>query len=86
MQPTTTLRKICSLRKPLRVVRGGQGAGKTYAILFIIINYAFRKSNRDIIIASAELTKMRLTVIKDFVNILRSLDLFDSSRFLGGTM
>src|SRR5690554_7205614 len=48
------------------IFQGGQGAGKTYSILAMIIDLALKKK-RTIIVASEELTKMRRTVIKDFI-------------------
>lgn len=86
IQTTTALRKIASLKKPIKVVQGGQGASKTFSIVTLLINHASSKPNKEIIILSAELTKMRLTVIKDFVNIMRSFGIFEESRFIAGTL
>lgn len=86
IQQTTALRKIAKLSKPIRVVRGGQGSSKTFSILTLLINHASSKQNREILILSAELTKMRLTVIKDFVNIMTAVGIFDTNRFIAGTL
>lgn len=86
IQQTTALKKIASLRKPIRVIRGGQGAGKTISVLILLINHAASKSDKEILILSAELTKMRLTVIKDFVKIMKVIGIYDESRFLAGTL
>lgn len=86
IQQTTALRKIASLKKRIRIIRGGQGAAKTISILILIINHASSKPNREILIISAELTKMRLTVIKDFVKIMRDIGLYEESRFVAGTL
>lgn len=75
MQPTTALRKIAGLKKKIWGVQGGQGAGKTYSILLLLINHASSQPGKEIYIASAELSKMRITVIKDFVNIINNLNL-----------
>ena len=66
------------------IFQGGQGAGKTYSLLAMIIDLALDRE-REIIVASEELTKMRRTVIKDFINIMRSLNRFDPNRFKAGT-
>ena len=84
--PTTSLRKIASLRKKIKVVQGGQGAGKTISILILLINHAFRTPSAEILILSAELTKMRLTVIKDFVKVMRLTGYYQEERFLAGTL
>lgn len=77
IRPTRALRKIASLKKRIWVIQGGQGAGKTFGILVIAANHASSKPNKEIIVASSELSKMRLTVIKDFVKILRELGIYD---------
>jgi len=83
--PTTALRKIASLKKRIKVIQGGQGASKTFSILLILINHASSKANKDIFIVSHELSKMRITVIKDFVNILKLTGLYPLVRFTNGT-
>lgn len=86
IKPTTALRKISSLRKRIWGIQGGQGAGKTFSILLLLINHALRHSNKEIYISSAELSKMRLTVIKDFVKIMKMLGRFDKNAFTAGTL
>lgn len=90
MQVTTATEKITSKTYQLWydkknfVFQGGQGAGKTYSILAMIIDLALWQK-MEIIIASEELTKMRRTVIKDFVAILSKVGRFDSNSFRMGT-
>lgn len=86
LQQTTSLRKIASLRKPVRVIKGSQGAGKTISILILLINHASSKPDKEILIISAELTKMRLTVIKDFVKVMKMAGIYDERRFIAGTL
>lgn len=86
MQTTTALRKIASLRKRIKGIQGGQGAGKTYAILILLINHASSNVNKEIFIASEELSKMRITVIKDFVSILKGFGIYKKEYFTDGTM
>lgn len=86
IQSTTSLRKICSLKKRIKVIRGGQGAGKTISILIILINHASSVKDREILIISEELTKMRLTVIKDFVTVMKLAGLYNERDFLAGTL
>ena len=70
IQPTTALRKISALNKKTWCIQGGQGAGKTYSILILIINFCAKNSKKEVYIASSELSKMRITVLKDCLNIL----------------
>ena len=86
IQKTTSLLKIARLKKRIKVIRGGQGAGKTISILILLINHASSKPNKEILVLSAELTKMRLTVIKDFVKLMRLIGIYDDARFLAGTL
>ena len=86
MEQTTALRKIASLKKRIWGIQGGQGAGKTYSILQLIINHASSNPNKEIFIASSELSKMRITVIKDFIKIMRSFGIFNKSNFTDGTL
>ena len=74
---TTALNKILGLRKRIRVIQGGQGSSKTYSILMILIDYAANNEKKDIYVASKELSKMKITVIKDFKNIMFEFGLFN---------
>jgi phage terminase large subunit len=86
LQSTTALRKIAALKKKYRIVRGSQGSAKTISILILLINHASSCANKDILIVSEELTKMRLTVIKDFINVMRIIGIYNEERFLAGTL
>lgn len=86
IQQTTSLRKILALRKRIRVVRGGQGAAKTISILIVLINHASNNPDKEILIISEELTKMRLTVIKDFIKVMKMAGIYEESRFLAETL
>jgi phage terminase large subunit len=51
-----------------------------------MINHAASKPDKEILIISAELTKMRLTVIKDFVKVMKMAGIYDERRFIAGTL
>lgn len=90
MQVTTATKKITSKTYQLWydkknfIFQGGQGAGKTYSIIAMLIDLALWEK-MEIIIASEELTKMRRTVIKDFTSILSKVGRFDPNSFRMGT-
>jgi len=86
IQQTTALRKISGLKKRIWGIQGGQGAGKTFSILILLINYAYSNNGKEIFIASDELSKMRITVIKDFVKIMRLFGIFDRSCWTDGKL
>lgn len=85
MKQTTALRKIATLKKKVWCVQGGQGAGKTIAILILLINHASKNPNKEIYVVSAELSKMRDTVLKDFIKVLRSFGLYEQVNLTGVT-
>lgn len=86
LQQTTALRKISSLRKRIWCIQGGQGAGKTMAILMLLINHASSQANKEIFVASDELSKMRITVIKDFLKCMQAFGIFDVRRWTDGVL
>lgn len=86
IQATTALRKIAALKNRIWVIQGGQGAGKTFAILTLLANHAQSKPNKEIFVASKELTKMRITVIKDFIKILKGVGIYNPASFTSGTL
>lgn len=86
IQQTTALRKIASLKKKIKAIRGGQGSAKTISILILLINHASSVKDREILILSAELTKMRLTVIKDFIKVMRMFGIYEDHRMIAGTL
>lgn len=52
----------------------------------ILINHASGNANKEIYIASDELSKMRITVIKDFVKIMTMLNIFVRERWVDGVL
>lgn len=86
MKATTALKKISSLKNRIWGLQGGQGAGKTYSVLQILINHAFVNDGKEIFVASNELSKMKITVIKDFVNIMKSFNIFNRANWVDGTL
>jgi phage terminase large subunit len=83
---TTALRKIAGMKGRIRAIQGGQGASKTFSILMLLINHARSVPNREIFVASSELSKMRITVIKDFVKIMVAFGVFNRSEWVDGTL
>lgn len=86
MKATTALKKISGLKNRIWGLQGGQGAGKTYSVLQILINHAYANDNKEIFVASNELSKMKITVIKDFVNIMKSFNIFNRNNWVDGTL
>jgi len=80
-QPTTALHKISKLTKPVRIIQGSQGAGKTISIEMLLQNHGMHHPNKEITIIQAELSKLKKTAMRDFQKILKSFDMWDDSRW-----
>ena len=81
-KPTKALTKIAKViaTNDLSIIQGGQGAGKTIAILMLLIDLCNRHK-KEITICSSELSKLKGTAINDFVKILKDWNLFELSRW-----
>ena len=80
-RPTTALQKIAKLQKPIRIIQGSQGAGKTISIEMLLQNHGMHQANCEITIIQAELSKLKKTAMRDFQKILRSYDMWDVNRW-----
>lgn len=84
LKTTTALRKLAGLKNRIWGVQGGQGAAKTFSILILIVNHLSSTPGKRCIVASEELTKMRLTVIDDFFKILKIAGVFNPWKIRDG--
>lgn len=80
-RPTTALHRISQLKKPVRVIQGGQGAGKTVSIEMLIQNHCLHNKNKETTIIQAELSKLKKTAMRDFEKIMKSLGLWERHRW-----
>lgn len=82
---TTAYKKIQSLadnrNKRVFCIQGSQGAGKTFAILQMLISLCLVRGNKKVIVCQKQLTKMKLTVIADFKNIMKGAGIFDDKQW-----
>lgn len=62
------------------VIRGGQGASKTISILQLIIQ-SLVSSTKEASVLSSELSKMKKTVIRDYVKLGKDWGIFNSESF-----
>lgn len=74
------LPKFSENQQKVFVIQGGQGAGKTVAILMLIID-ALRRTKQEITICSAELSKVKRTVLNDFIKIMSDYNIFERTKF-----
>lgn len=69
---TTALKKILKMNKRLRIVQGGARAGKTIAILLILIDIAQSSKNKVISVVSETVPHLKRGVMRDFLDIMQN--------------
>lgn len=73
------------MRKRIRVIQGGQGASKTFTILLRIIDQCVVRNDTSATVFQYELTKMKRTVIRDFIRIMKETDNWVKSEWNAST-
>ena len=88
MQVTKTLAldKLRSLDSRTKIIRGGSSAGKTIAILLILIDYAIRNKGKEVSVVSESIPHLRRGALKDFLNILKALNRYDDKKYNKSTL
>jgi len=74
------LPKFKDNQQKIFVIQGGQGAGKTIAILMLIIDYVERNKS-EITICSAELSKLKDTALNDYIKIMQDYNYYNDKRY-----
>ena len=83
---TTAFFKLKELNERIRIVRGGSSAGKTVAILCLLIHYAGTNKNKEISIVSESIPHLRRGALKDFLSILKALNRYQEKKFNRSTL
>lgn len=78
---TTALHKILALKKRLCIIQGGSSAGKTYAILLILIDRAQSDKGKVISVVSESFPHLRKGAIRDFKGIMQTYGYWDDNRW-----
>lgn len=78
---TTALQKILKMNKRIRVVQGGARAGKTIAILLILIDIAQSTKGKVISVVSETMPHLRKGAMRDFLDIMEAHGYFDAKRW-----
>lgn len=68
---TTAIDKIRKMKARKKVVQGGTSAGKTWAILPILIDMAIKEDNLEVSVVSDTLPNLRRGALKDFIKIMK---------------
>lgn len=69
---TTAVKKIAGLKKRLKVIQGGSSAGKTIAVLLILIDRAQTEKDKIFSVVSETLPHLKRGAIRDFLNIMET--------------
>lgn len=67
---TTAVKKILALRKRLKILQGGSSAGKTIAVLLILIDRAQSEQGKLFSVVSETLPHLKKGAIRDFLSIM----------------
>ena len=73
---TTAVNKILKLKKRIKIIQGGTSAGKTFAIIPILINKAINNANLEISVVSESIPHLKRGALKDFLKIMKATGRF----------
>lgn len=78
---TTALHKIRALKKRIRIIQGGSSAGKTIAILLILIDLVQQEEGKTISVVSETVPHLKRGAIRDFLSIMEEHGYYDENRW-----
>lgn len=78
---TTAVNKILALRKRLRVLQGSSSAGKTIAVLLILIDRAQSEPQKLFSVVSETLPHLKKGAIRDFLNIMEGHNYYNDPQW-----
>lgn len=78
---TRAVDKILQMKARKKVIQGGSSAGKTFAILAILIDMAAKKPNLEISVVSESVPHLRKGALKDFKKIMKSTNRWRENHF-----
>lgn len=78
---TTAVNKIGNMKKRLKIIQGGSSAGKTIAILLILIHRAQTEKGKLISVVSETLPHLKKGAIRDFLNIMQGHNYYVDSQW-----
>lgn len=78
---TTSINKILSLQKRVKIIQGGTSAGKTFGILPILIDKAIRTDNLEVSVVAESIPHLRRGALKDFLKIMKWTNRYIDGQF-----
>ena len=83
---TQAVKRLRKLDNRIKIIRGGSSAGKTVAILMILIDYAIKNYYKEISVVAESIPHLRRGALKDFLNILKVTNRYDEKKFNKSTL
>ena len=83
---TTAVKRLRKLDKRIKIIRGGSSAGKTIAILMILIDYAIKNPYKEISVVAESIPHLRRGALKDFLSIMKGTYRYDERKFNRSTL
>ena len=81
LRTNVVFRHLQKSKKRIIIEQGGTRSGKTYnIILWIIFGYCLKQTGKTISVARKTYPALRTSAMRDFIEILRSYELYDESR------
>lgn len=78
---TTSINKILAMSKRKKVIQGGSSAGKTIAILAILIDKAIKQPMLEITVVGATVPHLKGGAMKDFLKIMKQTNRYKSDNW-----
>jgi len=78
---TTAVSKILKMKKRLKVIQGGASAGKTIAVLLIIIDRAMCENGKLFSIVSESFPHLKRGALRDFMNIMQGHNYYNEDEW-----
>ena len=83
---TQAVKRLRKLNKRIKIIRGGSSAGKTIAILMILIDYAIKNKYKEISVVAESVPHLRRGALKDFLSIMKGTHRYDERKFNRSTL
>jgi len=83
---TQAVKRLRKLDKRIKIIRGGSSAGKTIAILMILIDYAIKNPYKEISVVAESIPHLRRGALKDFLSIMKGTHRYDERKFNRSTL
>jgi phage terminase large subunit len=78
---TSSINKILSLNKRIKIIQGGTSAGKTFGILPILIDKCTKEKGLEVSVVAETIPHLRRGALKDFLKIMRWTNRYFDDRF-----